>query len=62
MEVNEVRISNDKDFDHFHSLVNNDGGWNTSYNKNSLIVKTKWTEESRVKLIKVSIITNFLKT
>ena len=54
MEVNEVRVSTDKDFEHFHSLVNNDDGWTNSYNKNNLIVKTRWTDESRIKLIKVS--------
>ena len=56
MEINEVRISKDKDFEHFHSLVNNDDGWNNSYSKNNLVVKTRWTEESRVKLIKVTFI------
>jgi len=54
MDVNEVRVSTDKDFEHFHSLVNNDDGWTNSYNKHNLIVKTRWTDESRIKLIKVS--------
>jgi len=54
MAVNEVKISTDKDFENFHSLVNNDDGWNVSYSKNNLVVKTRWTEESRIKLIKVT--------
>lgn len=56
MEVNEVRISKDKDFEDFNSLVHSDDGWGISYSKNNLVVKTKWTDESRIKLIKVSYI------
>ena len=58
MEINEVRISTDQDFKHFQNLIWDDKGWKTTYSKNQLIVNTKWTSESRIKMIKVYIFTN----
>lgn len=55
MNVNEVRISNEEDFNNFRSILNDDVGWDTSYSRNQLIVKTKWTDLSRIKMIKVRI-------
>ncbi|XP_057313031.1 START domain-containing protein 10-like [Hydractinia symbiolongicarpus] len=54
MLVYEVRPSIDKDFDDFFSLVVEDEGWIEKYNKGDILVKSKWTEESRIKMIKVS--------
>lgn len=54
MLVYEVRPSIDKDFDDFFSLVVGDEGWIEKYNKGDILVKSKWTEESRIKMIKVS--------
>ena len=53
MHLNEIRIASEKDFEEFHSLVTRDDEWYLKYEKHNLSVHTKWTAESRIKMIKV---------
>ena len=53
MQVNEVRESTEQDFKHFYSIVSGIDGWSTLYDKGNVTVDAKWTEESRIKMIKV---------
>ena len=59
-KINEVRLSNDEDFKIFRTLATNTDDWIVKYNKNDIKVHTKWTDESRIKLIKVFILKNFI--
>ena len=49
-----IREFTDKDFDNFSGLVSGTDGWNAVYNKGNVKVETKWTEESRIKLLRVA--------
>ena len=53
MHLNEIRIASEKDFEEFHSLVTRDDEWHLKYEKHSLSVHSKWTAESRIKMMKV---------
>ncbi|XP_047126979.1 START domain-containing protein 10 isoform X1 [Hydra vulgaris] len=53
-KINEVRLSNDEDFEMFRTLATSTDEWIIKYNKNDIKVYTKWTDDSRIKLIKVS--------
>jgi len=53
MNVNEVKLSTDEDFDKFYSLIHEEDNWVVKYNKNNTKVCSKWTDASRIKMIKV---------
>jgi len=54
MDQNEIRESTEQDFKNFLALVSGTDGWSGLYDKGNIKVEAKWTEESRVKMIKVS--------
>lgn len=52
-ELNVVKIAEDKDFNDFRQLCDNNDGWDLVYSKKSAKVFTKETSQTSFKVIKV---------
>lgn len=53
MQVGEVRVAEDADFERFRNLCQCHDGWKQDYNKGSTTVWTKANDQSYFKMIKV---------
>lgn len=56
MDVGEVRVAEDADFNRLKSLCDDTNGWKQEYNKNNTTVWTKINELSEFQMVKVSIL------
>lgn len=54
MDVGEVRVAEDADFNRLKSLCDDTNGWKQEYNKNNTTVWTKINELSEFQMVKVS--------
>ena len=52
-ELGEIRLAKESDFQHFTRLVDNNEGWTQKLNKNGLVVWSKETANSSIKMMKV---------
>ena len=53
MEVGDVRVADDKDFEKFRNLCTIHDGWSLDYNKRGINVWTKKNETCNFKILKV---------
>jgi len=53
MQVGEVRVAEDADFERLRGLCQEHDGWRQDYSKNTTTVWTKSNDESDFKMIKV---------
>lgn len=53
MEVGEVRIAEDRDFERLKNLIDSNDGWATDYNKSTIKVWSKATSQTAFKIVKV---------
>lgn len=56
MDVGEVRVVEDVDFNRLKSLCDDINGWKQEYNKNNIIVWIKINELFEFQMVKVSIL------
>lgn len=56
MDIGEVRVAEDADFNRLKSLCDDTNGWKQEYNKNNTTVWTKINELSEFQMVKVSIL------
>lgn len=53
MEVGQVKVAEDKDFENLKLLVDNHSGWKLDYSKSNINVWTKNVANTNFKMIKV---------
>ncbi|XP_076362899.1 START domain-containing protein 10-like [Tachypleus tridentatus] len=53
MDVGEVRVADDRDFEKLITLIDENEGWKMVYRKNSTTVWTKSTQQTSFKMIKI---------
>lgn len=59
MEVGQVKVAEDKDFENLKLLVDNHKGWKLDYSKSNINVWTKNVSNTNFKMIKVAYLSIF---
>ena len=52
-KLGEIRLAKDSDFQHFRELADSNDGWTQKLDKNGLVVWSKETQSSSIKMMKV---------
>jgi len=56
-KLGEIRLAKDSDFQHFRQLADGNDGWTQKLDKNGLVVWSKETQDSSIKMMKVWVVT-----